>query len=174
MCFLFLATLAFGYYDQVKSKVVISPDKFVAHPLYQEFTLHITNNNSYPIYDYAVVIMVSEGDLNVNTDLKFEPFETLDQPHSEIPFKAFGLGGISDKYGLSYMELHFPELAANSSKKYLVKINAAKYKDASTVLFNIGNYSKQPNPMYKMPLYRGKDGTMPKKLLLPRSMKKSK
>jgi hypothetical protein len=49
MALLFFTTLAFGYYDQVKSKVIISPDKFITHPLYQEFELFITNNYNYPI-----------------------------------------------------------------------------------------------------------------------------
>jgi hypothetical protein len=149
-----------------KSMVAISPSEYTAHPIYQEFTAYVTNNNNYPIYDYAVVIMVSKGDLNVNTALKFEPIETMGSPSSEIPVQAFGLGGTSDKYGLSYMELHFPEIGANSSKKYLVKINGDKYKDASIIEFSVGKYSKDPNP-----IYRSKTDSKGN-LILPNSMKK--
>jgi hypothetical protein len=114
--------------------------------------------------------MVSDGELNVYPDLKFEPLESLEQSISKIHGGAIGLGGISDNYGLPYMELYFPEMAAKSSKKYLVKIDASKYKDASTVKFIIGRYSKQPNPIIKMPVNLNKDGNFPQKLILPENM----
>lgn len=173
MVLLFIATLAFGYYDQVKSKVTISPEKYISKPQYQEFQLFVTNNNNYPIYDYAVVIMVSKGDLNVNTDLNLEPYEEMHNKKSEIPFDAFGIGGTSDKYGLSWMELYFPSLEANSSKKFLVKINGEKYKSNSTILFSIGRFSKEPNPKFRMPVKMDKNGNLPKKMMLPGNMEKN-
>jgi len=142
--------------------ISITPSEYAAQPLYQEFTAHVTNDNNYPIYNYSVVIMVSKGDLNVNTDLKFEPYEELGTKKSDFPFKAFGWGGTSDKYELSFMELWFPEIGAKSSQRYLVKIDGSKYKEESVVQFSIGNFSKKPNPVFKVPLDKNGQPIFPK------------
>jgi hypothetical protein len=176
MIIIFISLTTFGVYEQITSAshsgINISPHEYMAHPVYQEFTAHVTNNFDYPIYDYSVTIMVKSGDLEVNKDLKFESAENDEKTNSKFPVKAFGLGGISHKYGLPYMELHFPEIEANSTKKYLVRISGEKYKKESLVEFAIGNYKTEPNPMFAIPMQLDKNGKFPKNLNLPESMRK--
>jgi hypothetical protein len=154
------------------NEITITPKSYIAHSVYQEFTAHVTNKFDYPVYDYSVFIMVKEGSLDVNRDLTFNPMTVEQKTTSEFPIEMWGWGGISNKYGLSFMELHFAEIAPHTTQKYLVKIHGEKYNDKSTIEFYIGGYKKVPNPMFSIPVKLDKNGNPPAKLQLPDSMKK--
>lgn len=113
--------------------------------------------------------MVKKGDINVNTELKFISLEPPAPKSSKLPINALGLGGdASNKYGLPWMELHYRQISANSSMKFLVQIDAVKHNDSSIIEFSIGKFSKKPSPVYKGKVDSKGNPVFPK----PNSMKK--
>jgi len=174
---IFCTLTMYGVYENITSishkGVFITPHEYTAHPLYQEFTAHVTNNFDYPVYNYKITIFVKDGDLDVNTDLKIIPIQKEDKTNSNIPVSMFGLGGKSKKYGLSYVFYFFPEIEANSTKKFLVRVSGEKYKKESIIEFVVGGYKTEPNPWFSVPMQLDKNGNLPN-LNLPESMKNKK
>ncbi|MBA4408286.1 MAG: hypothetical protein C0397_02545 [Odoribacter sp.] len=132
----------------------------------QEYSVVVTNNCPYPVFNLTVFARVKEGNLNME-NCQLVPEKTPEKGNSDIPIIFLGLSGPR------FQSLMIKEIEARSSYKIIMKIRADKLKGISKIGYDV-TYHKEPFPIISFPIKPNKDGKyeLPKTFKLPDGFEK--
>jgi tetratricopeptide (TPR) repeat protein len=138
--------------EKSKYKFFISPaSRTIAPGVNETFTLKITNNNDYPVYEIHLLSLIDKGDLN-SDDISIQPVEQKQKVQQEfkskegsiiISFDNYAMH-IKDKNGRKGLVNIIYDINAHTTKEFIVNIRGNRIKDTSSVTFSIDRYSKEP------------------------------
>jgi len=161
-----ILVILFGYFNSVlKEKhqgISVSPEYQIIPPVCQEFTVVITNNLPYAVFNVQLQLDKIEGELNMER-VEIYPYESDQNKYSMNPFSVLWL------YGPTTDIVLLKEIAPSASNKYLIKIDASSYSKKSKIKIYISHYSEVQMPFYSVPVKPDKNGRyiMPESLKIP-------
>lgn len=126
----------------------------LGHQRNKKFTLKVTNNQDFAIYDANLGICTNNKDLDLRL-ISLDPVKEVEIPG--VPFSMFRID-----LGNSCCCIVLGGINAHSTNEYYVRIQGEKVKRDSLISFVIHDWGKEPS-LFDIPTTKGQFSDPPKK-----------